>query len=446
MKKLPCIQNIAKRTITSSSNANKQCSVILGAQWGDEGKGKLVDIQTQENDIVARFNGGANAGHTLVVNNKKFAFHLLPCGVLSPNKINIIGNGTVLDISQLQDEISDVENGGIQCKDRIIVSNRAHIVQDIHKKVDGYSEDTSSSSIGTTRRGIGPTYACKKYRIGMRVGDLIYNDWNTVKDIYNNIMEFYKRMYPTIDINTKEELNKLQENRDKLKPLVDDTITYIHEQLKNGKKILAEGANACLLDNDFGTYPYVTSSNTTIGGAFTGLGISIKHIGDIYGVVKAYTTRVGLGPFPTELKDDIGKTLGQRGHEFGTTTGRARRCGWLDLPTLHYSIQINGFTSINLTKLDVLSTLSTIKICVAYSIKGKKLPIGYIPSTFQELSQVEPIYETLSGWECDISGIKSYDDLPLKAKEYISFIQDRLSIPISYVGVGPDRLNMIKLL
>uniref|UniRef100_A0A0A9WEF1 Adenylosuccinate synthetase n=1 Tax=Lygus hesperus TaxID=30085 RepID=A0A0A9WEF1_LYGHE len=215
--------------------------------------------------------------------------------------------------------------------------------------------------------------------------------------------------------------------------------------MRNGKKILAEGANACLLDIDFGTYPYVTSSNTTIGGVFTGLGISLRHIGEIYGVVKAYTTRVGLGPFPTEVYDTVSKTLVDRGHEYGTTTGRARRCGWLDLPMLYYSIQINGFTSLNITKLDVLSTLSTIKVCVAYTLDGKQLPQGYIPSTIHELQNVQPIYEILPGWQCDISSVTSYDQLPDQAKSYINFIQQHLQVPVSYIGVGPDRINMIHL-
>ncbi len=435
----------------SSSNAAAQdlhaskakFAAVLGAQWGDEGKGKLVDILAKRFNIIARFNGGANAGHTLVVDGKKFPFHLLPCGMLYPDKLNVIGNGVVLDTTKMFQELQKLWDEGQDTSKRLVISDRAHLVFDFHKLVDGQLETAAASAaIGTTRRGIGPTYSSKAKRDGIRVGELV-GDWKTFAERHTKLVKSMQSMYGGFEYDIAKEQDTLRQQAEKMKPWVKDTVTLLNHALRDGKSILAEGANACLLDIDFGTYPYVTSSSTTVGGVATGLGLAPTKLESVIGVVKAYTTRVGSGPFPTELTDDIGSALTKIGHEFGTTTGRARRCGWLDVPVLRYSNFINGYTSINITKLDVLSTFKEIKIGTHYKIDGKLLPEGYMPSTLPELAKVEVVYESMPGWEQDISKVKTFAELPVQAQNYLKRVQELVGTPISYVGVGPGRSEMI---
>jgi len=420
-------------------------AAVLGAQWGDEGKGKLVDILARRFDIIARFNGGANAGHTLVVDGKKFPFHLLPCGMLYPDKVNVIGNGVVLDVPKMFQELQNLWDAGHNTEGRLVISDRAHLVFDFHKLVDGQLETAAkANAIGTTRRGIGPTYSSKAKRDGIRVAELVNTDWDYFVSRHNALVDSVQRMYG-FEYNAKEEQERFKEYREKMKPWVRDTVSLLNTALREGKSVLAEGANACLLDIDFGTYPYVTSSSTTVGGVATGLGIAPQRLESVIGVVKAYTTRVGSGPFPTELTDEVGNELCRIGHEFGTTTGRARRCGWLDVPVLRYSTFVNGYTSINITKLDVLSTFPEIKIGTHYRVNGKRLPDGHMPSTLQELAAVEVEYETLPGWQCDISKVESFKELPAAAQNYLKRIEELVGVPISYVGVGAGREAMIRM-
>jgi adenylosuccinate synthase len=435
----------AASSATDKYATRSKLATVLGAQWGDEGKGKLVDILAKEFDIIARFNGGANAGHTLVVDGKKFPFHLLPCGMLYPGKLNVIGNGVVLDIGTMMKELEILWAAGFDTKESLVISDRAHIVLQIHKDVDGNLEkkaDTQGTAIGTTRRGIGPTYSSKAKRDGLRVGELV-GDWETFAKRHTALCESISAMYGVEGYDIAGEQAKLKAWADVIRPWVKDTVSLLNHALNDGKSVLAEGANACLLDMDFGTYPYVTSSSTTVGGIATGLGVAPTKLGSVIGVVKAYTTRVGAGPFPTELTDVNGKELCRVGHEFGTTTGRERRCGWLDIPVLRYSNFINGYTSLNITKLDVLSGFDEIKIGTHYTIDGKRLPEGHMPSTIPELAKVKVEYETVPGWKSDISKVKSFAELPVNAQKYVSRVEELVGVPVSYIGVGPARNEMI---
>lgn len=415
---------------------------ILGAQWGDEGKGKLVDILAGSYDIIARFNGGANAGHTLVVDGQKFAFHLLPCGMLYEGKVNVIGNGVVLHTPTLLKELASLHEANIDTTGRLKISDRAHLLFDFHQIIDGRQEKAlKEANIGTTKKGIGPCYSSKATRNGIRVGELI-EDFDAFTQRYNDLLSSLQEMYG-FDYDAAEELARYKEYRDILAPMVDDTVQYINNSLREGRTILTEGANAALLDIDFGTYPYVTSSPTTAGGISTGLGLAPSRVNTTIGIVKAYTTRVGSGPFPSELHDEIGQKLGEVGHEFGTTTGRPRRCGWLDLPVVMYSHLLNNYNSINITKLDVLDDLDEIKLGVAYQVDGKTLPYGAMPATLNGLSKVEVVYETMPGWKTDISKVKKYEELPANAKAYLGRIEDVLGVPVSWVGTGPGREAMV---
>lgn len=432
------------------SGYNSQVAAVLGAQWGDEGKGKLVDILAGRYDIVARFNGGANAGHTLVVGEgaarKKFAFHLLPCGMLYANKINLIGNGVVLQLSTMMKELKALHDAGItDTTPRLRISDRAALLFDFHTVIDGMQEKgLKADSIGTTKRGIGPCYASKITRNGLRVADLAgpTADWDQFTRKYNTLLSALQSQFGFEGYNAKEELDRLKQYRDVIKPMVVDGVQFLNEALRSGKTVLAEGANAALLDIDHGTYPYVTSSSTTAGGICTGLGLPPSRVQTIIGVVKAYTTRVGSGPFPTELNDAIGEGLRARGGEFGTTTGRPRRCGWLDVPVVQYSHALNGYASLNITKLDVLSDLAEIKIGVAYKLRGKVLPPGLMPAALHDLAAVEVVYESMPGWRSDISKVKKFDALPAAAKNYLRRVEVLTGIPISWVGVGAGRLEM----
>jgi len=400
----------------------------------------------QKYDVVARFNGGANAGHTLVVDGKKYAFHLVPCGILIPGCMNVIGNGTVVHSPTMLKELQALDENKISYKGRLLLSKRAHVLFDFHKMVDGAQEDRrGKKSIGTTKRGIGPCYATKMNRNGIRFAELL--DFDRFKERYMDLFKAVQRQYPNTlaEYDFDAELESYKNDIiPRIKEMIIDTIVYLNRAIKDGKRVLAEGANAAMLDIDFGTYPAVTSSNTTIGGIATGLGIANKFEATV-GVVKAYTTRVGNGPFPTELLegDAVGDHLCSVGREYGTTTGRRRRCGWLDIPLLQYSTLLNGYSSINITKLDILNDLAEIKIGINYKIGKRTLEYGEMPSTMGELEQVEVEYETVPGWQSDISLCKTYEELPQTCKDYLKRIEELVEVPISWIGVGPDRDQML---
>jgi len=419
-------------------------TVVLGSQWGDEGKGKLVDILAADIDVCARCAGGNNAGHTIVVPidgvNKTFAFHLLPSGLVNPSCTGLIGSGLVVHLPSFFNEIDALESQGLDCNGRLFISDRAHLVFDFHQVVDGLKEvELGGSSIGTTKKGIGPAYSGKASRSGLRIHHLF--DHATFAQKFRKLVEGRFKRYGHFEYDTEGEILRYQELAERLRPYVIDSVVYLHEAIAVGKKVLVEGANALMLDLDFGTYPYVTSSSTTIGGVCTGLGIPPKMIGYTIGVVKAYTTRVGGGPFPTEQLNDVGPHFQEVGREYGTTTGRRRRCGWLDLVVLKHSCMINGYDALNLTKLDVLDQLSEIKVGVKYKVDGKELA-GF-PADLDILEKVEVEYVTLPGWKSSIEQITSYDALPDNCKKYVEFIEHSLKVPVKWIGVGAARENMI---
>ncbi|KAG7697736.1 hypothetical protein KL930_000209 [Ogataea haglerorum] len=422
--------------------------VVLGAQWGDEGKGKLVDILCDDIEVCARCQGGNNAGHTIVVGDKKYDFHMLPSGLVNPNCVNLVGSGVVVHVPSFLEELSKIEAQGLDCKNRLFLSSRAHLVFDFHQRVDKLREaelSTNKKSIGTTGKGIGPTYSTKVSRSGIRVHHLVSDEpdsWNEFETRLRRLVDTRFKRYGEFDFDVEAEIVKYKDLREKIKPFVVDSVQFMHEALEKKKKILIEGANALMLDIDFGTYPYVTSSNTGIGGVLTGLGIPPQSIKNIYGVVKAYTTRVGEGPFPTEQLNEVGEKLQDIGREYGVTTGRKRRCGWLDLVVVKYSCLINGYTSLNVTKLDVLDTFKEIKVAVGYSYKGKKLES--FPEDLYVLEKVDVEYVTLPGWNQDITTVKTYEALPDNAKRYLDFIADFLGVPVQWVGTGPGRASMLE--
>ncbi|CAI5756959.1 unnamed protein product [Candida verbasci] len=424
------------------------CDVVLGAQWGDEGKGKLVDLLCDDIDVCARCQGGNNAGHTIVVGDKKYDFHMLPSGLVNPNCQNLVGSGVVVHVPSFFEELKNIEKKGLHCRDRLFLSSRAHLVFDFHQRTDKLKEaelSENKKAIGTTGKGIGPTYSTKASRSGIRVHHLVNADpksWEEFKIRYMRLIESRKKRYGEFDYDYEEELKRFEKYREELRPFVVDSVVFMHDAIQKNKKILVEGANALMLDIDFGTYPYVTSSSTGIGGVLTGLGIPPKTIKNIYGVVKAYTTRVGEGPFPSEQLNEIGETLQDVGAEYGVTTGRKRRCGWLDLVVLKYSTMINGYTSLNITKLDVLDKFKEIEVAVAYKLNGKEIPS--FPEDLNNLANVEVVYKTFPGWQQDITGIKKYEDLPQEAKDYLSFIEEYLNVPIQWVGTGPARSSMLE--
>ena len=422
--------------------------VLLGLQWGDEGKGKLVDFITPNYDIIARFQGGANAGHTLIFDGKKHVLHLIPSGIFRDNCINIIGSGVVIDPIALVEEIKLLESHGVNVKPKLKISNKAHLILPTHRVLDKVSElDKGDKKIGSTLKGIGPTYMDKTGRNGVRMGDIFNNlkeKYNVLKEKHFLIMERHKTTLEWLDLYSQIENEELLwfESIEYLKQIdFIDSEYFINKALKERKTVLAEGAQGSLLDVDYGTYPFVTSSNTTISGVISGLGVSPHSIGSVTGIFKAYTTRVGSGPFPTELDNEVGEKMRQIGSEFGATTGRSRRCGWLDLPALKYSCMINGVTELNIMKLDVLSHFETIKVCVGYNYKGEVYK-DTIPFDLSD-NEIEPIYKELKGWNIDITNCKTYDELPEEAKDYISFILTEVNIPITRISVGPDRLQTI---
>lgn len=419
-------------------------NVVLGSQWGDEGKGKLIDILSQSASLVARCQGGNNAGHTIVVNHIKFDFHLLPSGLINPSCLSLLGNGVVIHLPSLFEEISKTESKGVLTAGRLFVSGRAHLVFDFHMEVDGLREgelEVKGKELGTTRKGIGPTYSSKAARSGIRVHDLY--DFSSFTQKLRKLAAEEQRRFSSLKYDVERDIILYQELALKLRPMVVDSIDYLHTFLVNNPSatVLVEGANALMLDLDFGTYPYVTSSNTGIGGVLTGLGLPPSKINNTYGVVKAYTTRVGAGPFPTELVCEIGERLQRVGGEIGVTTGRTRRCGWLDTVVLKYSHQINDYSCINLTKLDVLSGLKEIKIGVSYS--HNNVVIRGFPSDLSLLEKVEVEYETMEGWMEDISGCKTFAELPEQARNYIDRIEELVNVKVKWIGVGPGREDMI---
>ncbi|CAL1705796.1 unnamed protein product [Somion occarium] len=423
-------------------------SVVLGTQWGDEGKGKLVDILAAEVDVCARCAGGNNAGHTIVVPigpekiKTTFSFHLLPSGLINPKCVGLIGNGLVVHVPSFFAEVDALQAQGLDCTGRLFISDRAHLVFDFHQIVDGLKEvELGGSSIGTTKKGIGPAYSAKASRSGLRVHHLF--DHDTFAEKFRRIVEGRFKRYGYFEYDTEGEIQRYKVLAERLKPYVIDSVSYIHKAIADGKRVLVEGANAIMLDIDFGTYPYVTSSQTTIGGVCTGLGIPPKKIGKIIGVVKAYTTRVGGGPFPTEQLNDIGVYLQEEGREYGTTTGRRRRCGWLDLVVMKHSCLINGYDSFNLTKLDVLDNLEEIKVGVKYLVNGEELP-GF-PADLGVLEQVEVEYVTLPGWKRSIASTTSFAELPLNCQKYVGFIEEFLHVPVEWIGVGAGRESMITI-
>ena len=417
--------------------------LLLGLQWGDEGKGKIVDVLTSKYDIIARFQGGPNAGHTLVFNGRKHVLHTIPSGIFHEDKINLVGNGVVIDPVIFKKELDKLKEVDVDYKKSMLISRKAHLILPTHRIIDAASEKAKGKKkIGSTLKGIGPTYMDKTGRNGIRVGDLESKDW-LIK--YRNLANKHQKMVDFYDVEIEYDLDELEKEFfnaiEVLKSLkFTDSEEYIFKAQRNSKSILAEGAQGSLLDIDFGTYPYVTSSNTTAAGACTGLGVAPNSIKKVYGIFKAYTTRVGSGPFPTELFDSDGETMGRVGKEFGATTGRSRRCGWLDLVALKYACQINGVTELMMMKADVLSGFKTIKVCTSYMYKEQN--IEHLPYDIQE-KNVNPVYKEFEGWDEDLTQKESFENLPKTLKEYISFIEKELNIPISIVSVGPDRKQTI---
>ncbi len=421
--------------------------VIVGTQWGDEGKGKIVDILSNQSDIVVRFQGGPNAGHTVVVGEKQTILHQVPSGILHDDKKCVIGNGVVIDIETFIDEVNEVKSQGYFADDStLVLSENAHIIMPYHKKIDIAREKLKGKNkIGTTGRGIGPAYEDKVSRNGIRVID-IFNDEILRQKLTDNLKEknFYLKNYlKEEEFDVEEIFNKYTALRDKIKKYVANTSLYLFNALKAKNKVLFEGAQGSMLDVDHGTYPFVTSSNTAAAQASLGSGIGPKNLDTILGIAKAYTTRVGAGPFPTELENETGKFLRDNGGEYGATTGRPRRCGWLDLAVIKHSAQINSTTHICLTKMDVLSGLEKLKVCTGYSYNGETLP-GF-PSDFTILEKCTPIYEEVDGWQEDISSVTEYDELPENAKKYIRYIEEKIDIPIIMISVGTRRKQIITI-
>lgn len=415
--------------------------VVIGAQWGDEGKGKITDFLAEGADVVVRYQGGNNAGHTVEVLDKKYKLHLIPSGILYDTKLCVIGNGVVIDPKAFFDELSYLEKEGVKVsEDKLIVSDRAHVIMPYHKLIDRLSEQMrGNKDIGTTGKGIGPCYTDKHERTGIRVCDLLNKE--TLKEkLEINIAaknRIIKEVYGGEELNFDEVYKEYVEYGERLRPFVKDTSVVLYDAIKSGKKVLFEGAQGTLLDIDYGTYPYVTSSHPISGGVCVGAGIGPTMITNAIGVCKAYTTRVGKGPFPTELFDEMGDYIREKGFEYGTTTGRARRCGWLDLVILKYAVRISGLTSLAITKLDTLAEIEKIKVCVGYELEGKV--IDYFPASLEDLERCKPIYKEFEGWDNSVEGAKTFDDLHENAKKYLRFIEEYTGTRVSIVSVGPNR-------
>ncbi len=413
--------------------------VLLGAQWGDEGKGKATDILGDRVDYVVRYQGGNNAGHTVVIGDQKYALHLLPSGILSPNVVPVIGNGVVIDPAVLLEEIKGLNERGIDTS-KLVISSNAHLITPYHRTIDKVSERfLGKAKIGTTGRGIGPAYADKISRIGIRVQDLFDESIleKKIEGALRDKNQVLTKVFNRKEMQAQEILDEYRGYAEILRPYMADTALLLNNALEEGKTVLLEGSQGTLLDVDHGTYPFVTSSNPTAGGACTGSGIGPTKIERVIGIVKAYTTRVGSGPFPTELENEDGEKLRTIGHEYGTTTGRNRRCGWYDAPIARFAVRINGLTDFFLTKLDVLTGWEKIPVCVAYEIDGKR--VEEVPSSQTDFHHAVPIYEYLPGWSEDISKARDISDLPKNARDYIAFLEEISGAPMSAIGVGPGR-------
>lgn len=415
--------------------------VLLGLQWGDEGKGKIVDFLAGQYDIIARFQGGANAGHTLYYQGKKMVLHHIPSGILHPNLVNLIGNGVVLDPISFCKELDNLKEFGVAFKEKLFVAKKAHLILPTHKILDAASEAAKGKGkIGSTLRGIGPTYMDKIGRNGLRVGDILLptfkQDYDQLKAKHERLLQQYDFEYDLTELEEKwwqciEIIKQLQ--------LVDGEY-FLNNHLKAGKKVLAEGAQGTMLDIDFGTYPFVTSSNTITSGVCNGLGVAPQLIKDVIGITKAYCTRVGSGPFPSELEDEMGEKIRQEGKEFGATTGRPRRCGWIDLPALKYAIMVDGVTKLVMTKVDILSIFDEIQACTKYEVDG--VETDELPYDLAKQS-VKPIYQTFKGWNCDLSDIQHFDELPTVLKDYIKFVENYLGVEITTLSTGPKREELV---
>ena len=415
--------------------------IVLGAQWGDEGKGKMTDYLAEEANVVVRFQGGNNAGHTVVVDDKEYKLHLIPSGILYEDKLNVIGNGVVVDPKALFEEIDYLEGVGVKVTpEKLIISDRAHLIMPYHKVLDRLKEKArGKNDIGTTGKGIGPCYTDKFERCGIRMCDLMHEEVFTEKLKENMEMKnaYITKVLGGEALSFDEILKEYLEYGKKLRPFIQDTSVRVYDDIKADKTVLFEGAQGMLLDIDYGTYPYVTSSNTTAGGVANGVGIGPNMITNAVGITKAYTTRVGKGPFPTELMNETGDWIREKGHEFGVTTGRARRCGWLDLVIVKTACRVSGLTSLAITKIDTLAGLEKIKVCVGYKFDGKV--IDYFPASLEDLAKCEPVYEEFDGWGDEVADARSYDELPENAKKYLKRIEEFTGTDISIVSVGPKR-------
>ena len=415
---------------------------IVGTQWGDEGKGKLVDAMSGSFDIIARFSGGANAGHTILTEGKKYVFHLLPSGLLHSQTTGVIGNGCVVDLPALVDEIENLESLGLEIYSRLKISDCAHVLFGFHQQIDAAQEtEKGADKIGTTRRGIGPAYSDKSARIGVQIGEL--NDWETASAKIRKNAEMHAQKYQ-IQIDAEKELEKIAKIWPKIKPLVIDTRDFLQTEIERGKKVLFEGAQAFHLDLDHGTYPFVTSASVSVGGVFTGLGVGPRSLNSTIGIAKSYTTRVGAGVFPTEFGADekkIAEKIQKEGAEFGATTGRPRRCGWFDAVLVRAAVRASSISELNLTKLDILSGLENIKIATHYFLDGKE--VFCIPPSFSEHQNLEIKYHQMPGWNQSLAGAKSFDDLPAAAQNYILAIEKHTGTKVSAIGVGAERKDLI---
>ncbi len=417
---------------------------IIGAQWGDEGKGKVVDMLAQQAGVVARFSGGDNAGHSVVNPHGEFKLHLVPSGIFSPEVVCLIGNGVVINPKVLIDEIDQLEQRGVDTS-RLFISDRAHLIMPYHILLDGLEEEArGGKALGTTRKGVGPAFADKTARLGIRTGDLLdkealYERLRSVIDYKNKVLT---KVYEVEPLSLDEVYAQYCQYGERLAPYIREVAIMLEEALSRGELVLLEGAQGTLLDPDFGTYPYTTSSSPLAGGACLGAGLSPTRIDRILGVFKAYCTRVGSGPMPTELKDETGDLIRERAHEYGTTTGRPRRCGWFDAVAARFSTKVNGFTGAVVTRLDILDILPRLKVCVGYELDGQR--IDYFPANVAALARCQPVYEELSGWQVPTADIRNYDQLPLEARQYVARLEELISCPVNLVCVGPERKQAIQ--
>ncbi len=420
-------------------------TIIIGSQWGDEGKGKIIDFLASTSDLVVRFHGGNNAGHTVIANNKKYPFHLIPSGILHKNVVGVIANGVIVDLEVLLTEIKMLRDDGIKLKNKLFISERCHIIMPYHKALDeAYENARGKNKLGTTKRGIGPCFSDKVSYNGIRIYELVHwEDFEKQFKFQAKIKNEILRTFQVKPINIAKELKKYKKLREEILPYVTDTIQLLQKAITKNKSILIEGAHGVMLDIDFSPYPYSTGSNVIAGAVSAGSGIRPQQIGQVFGVIKAYTSRVGGGPIPTELLNKTAENIREKGNEYGTTTGRPRRVGWLDLEAVKFACQVGGVTQICITKADILSGMDEIKVCVGYELKGKSIPAS--SCGYNELAHVKPIYKTLKGWPEDIVGITKYSKLPKNCQNYLKFIENFLELPIKIISTGSERNETIRI-